>query len=63
VKKKEPEIHAVNYAVLLQSQPEMFHVVVAKVDAAAMEERWSFVAHKGQQRWLWHAIAQKSGTV
>ena len=28
-----------------------------------MDEMWSFVGHKGQQRWLWHAIDQHSGTV
>ena len=28
-----------------------------------MDEMWSFVQHKGQQRWLWHAIDHQSGTV
>ena len=34
----------------------MLAVVVEKVDEAEMDEMWSFVGHKGQQRWLWHAI-------
>jgi insertion element IS1 protein InsB len=41
----------------------MFHVVIEKVDEAEMDEMWSFVAHKGHQRWLWHAIDHVSGTV
>jgi insertion element IS1 protein InsB len=28
-----------------------------------MDEMWSFVGHKGQPRWLWHAIDHQSGTV
>jgi len=53
----------VNYAVLSYAQPETFHVVIEKVDEAEMDEMWSFVAHKGQQRWLWHAIDHMSGAV
>ena len=41
----------------------MLPVVVEQVDAAAMDEMWSFVGHKGQQRWLWPAIDHQSGTV
>jgi len=52
-----------NYNILSQSLPETFHVVMEKVDAAAMDEMWSFVAPKGQQRWWWHAIDQQSGAV
>ena len=28
-----------------------------------MDEMWSYVKHKGQQRWLWHAIDHESGAV
>ncbi|MFN9207035.1 MAG: IS1 family transposase, partial [Pseudanabaena sp.] len=28
-----------------------------------MDEMWSFVARKKQQRWLWHAIDHASGVV
>jgi insertion element IS1 protein InsB len=38
-------------------------VVIEKVDEAEMDEMWSFVEHKGQQRWLWHAIDHQSGAV
>jgi len=53
----------VNYAVLSHAQPDIFHVVIEKVDEAEMDEMWSFVEHKGQQRWLWHAIDHMSGAV
>ena len=52
-----------NHAVLSNAQPDIFHVVIKKVDEAAMDEMGSFVEHKGQQRWLWHAIDPMSGTV
>ena len=38
-------------------------VVIQKVDEAEMDDMWSVVEHKGQQRWLWHAIDQQSGAV
>lgn len=30
---------------------------------AQLDEMWSFVGSKGQQRWLWHAIDHKTGEV
>jgi insertion element IS1 protein InsB len=48
---------------LSQSQPETLQVIIQKVDEAEMDEMWSFVGHKGQQRWLWHAIDHQSGAV
>lgn len=38
-------------------------MVIKKVDEAEMDEMWSFVGHKGQQRWLWHAIDHQTGEV
>jgi len=38
-------------------------VTIEPVDAAEMDEMWSYVQHKGQQRWLWHAIDQQCGAV
>jgi insertion element IS1 protein InsB len=37
--------------------------VIQKVDEAEMDEMWSVVEHKGQQRWWWHAIDHQSGAV
>jgi insertion element IS1 protein InsB len=48
---------------LSQAEPETLKVVIQKVDEAEMDEMWSFVEHKGQQRWLWHAIDHQSGAV
>jgi IS1 family transposase len=28
-----------------------------------MDEMWSFVGHKGNPRWLWHAIDHHTGKV
>ena len=34
-----------------------------RVEAAEIDERWSFVGSKAHQRWLWHAIEHLSGVV
>ena len=51
------------HAVLSQAEPETLKVVIQKVDEAEMDEMWSVVEHKGQQRWWWHAIDHQSGAV
>ena len=28
-----------------------------------MDERWSLVGRKGEQRWLWQALDHRTGTV
>ena len=38
-------------------------VEVRRVEAAEVDEMWSFVGSKAQQRWLWHAIDHLSGVV
>jgi len=38
-------------------------VSVVRVEAAEMDEMWSFVQCKRQQRWLWHAIDHDSAAV
>ncbi len=45
------------------AQPELVEVVVQRVDEAEMDEMWSFVGNKKQERWLWHAIDHASGKV
>lgn len=37
--------------------------VMMRVEDAEMDEMWSFVQSKKQQRWLWHAINHRSGKV
>ena len=38
-------------------------VEIQKVEAAEVDEMWSFVGKKAQQRWLWHAIDHTSGVI
>jgi insertion element IS1 protein InsB len=38
-------------------------VVIRRVDEAEVDEMWSFVGKKKDQRWLWHAIDHRSGKV
>jgi insertion element IS1 protein InsB len=61
--KKEPAIQAVNHPLVSPSRSEPCQVTIEKVDAAEMDEMWSYVQHKGQQRWLWHAIDHQCGAV
>jgi len=37
--------------------------IVPAVEEAEMDEMWSFVGSKRQQRWLWHAIDHQTGQV
>lgn len=45
----------------MQSLPEQ--AMVVRVEEAEMDEMWSFVQSKKQQRWLWHAIDHRTGAV
>jgi insertion element IS1 protein InsB len=38
-------------------------VEIHKVDESEIDEMWSFVKRKEQQRWLWHAIDHQKGVV
>jgi insertion element IS1 protein InsB len=38
-------------------------VTIGRVDEAEVDEMWSFVGKKQEQRWLWHAIDHWSGSV
>ena len=38
-------------------------VDIHKVEAAEMDEMWSFVGKKAPQRGLWHAIDHTSGVI
>jgi insertion element IS1 protein InsB len=37
--------------------------MVVRVVEAEMDEMWSFVQKKANQRWLWHAIDHQTGQV
>ena len=38
-------------------------VVLSRVDEVAVDDLWSFVGKKKDQRWFWHAIDPGSGWV
>jgi len=43
----------------LETTPDAVQVV--RVEDAEMDEMWSFVESKKQERWLWHAIDHQTG--
>src|SRR5215475_11795380 len=55
-RKKELGIKQVNERLLQRCDPEQVDIIVRKVEQAEMDEMWSFVGIKIQQRFLWHAI-------
>jgi insertion element IS1 protein InsB len=44
-------------------KPSEILVEIHKVEEAEVDEMWSFVGKKTQQRWLWHAIDHQTGVV
>ena len=63
IKKKEPLIQQANERLLQTLDPAQVEVIVHKVEEAEIDEMWSFVGSKSQQRWLWHAIEHYTGQV
>ncbi len=63
LKKKEPALEAVNTALLRTLNPDEVTVNIERAGEAEMDKMWSFVGHKGNQRWLWHAIDHHTGAV
>ncbi len=43
--------------------PDEMTVDIERAGEAAMDELWSFVAHKGNSQWLGHAIDHHTGAV
>ena len=43
--------------------PREIRVEIQQVAEAEIDEMWSFVEKKSQQRWLWHAIDHRTGVV
>ena len=63
LKKKEPVVKQVNARLLHTFDPEQVDIVLRQVEQAEMDEMWSFVGSKRQQRWLWHAIDHDTGQI
>ena len=43
--------------------PDGVVVDIQRVEDAELDGMWSYVGHKGTQRWLWHAIDHATGKV
>lgn len=72
LKKKEADLCSVNEAFLEASDAKSLQVDIIKIDEnqeiinnpeAEMDEMWSYVGNKENQRWLWHAIDRSTGAV
>jgi transposase-like protein len=65
LKKKEGVREAVNPTVLRTLHPAevAWDLERAGEAEAEMDERWSFVGHQGNPRWLWQAIDHHTGQV
>src|SRR2546421_10917557 len=63
LKKKEPAVKQVNERLLKSLDPAQLDVILRQVEAAEMDEMWSFVGSKSQQRWLWHALDHHTGQI
>lgn len=44
-------------------RPDQVDVVIQRAEEAEVDEMWSFVGRKKEQRWLWHAIDHRTGAV
>src|SRR5438093_12171270 len=47
----------------LREPADKHSIYTIKVEEAEIDEMWSFVGSKSQQRWLWHAIEHHTGQV
>jgi IS1 family transposase len=63
LKAKEEVIEPVNQALLSRLNPDDITAVVQRVEEAEVDEMWSYVGNKDEQRWLWHAIDHATGVV
>src|SRR6266705_1267288 len=63
LRQKEAALASVNTALLRTMAPDEILVDMQQAGEAEMDEMWSFVGQKGNQRWLWHAIDHHTGAV
>ena len=63
LKKKAPALESVNTALLNTRKGDELTVGIERAGAAEIDERWSFLGKKKEQRWLWHAIDHLTGAV
>jgi len=53
----------VNEKLLHTLEPAPGDIILRQVEQVEMDEMWSFVGSKSQQRWLWHAIDHHTGQI
>jgi insertion element IS1 protein InsB len=63
LQKKEAVLESVNTALLRTLNPAEVTVAIERAGEAELDEMWSFVGKKKDQRWLWHAIDHATGAV
>ncbi len=63
IKKQEPYLESVNQPLLKRLKENDVVVDIQKVDDTELDEMWSYVGNKENQRWLWHAIDHATGDV
>ncbi len=73
LEKEEPELSLVNEPFLAASDPDAVQVDIVKIEESPdvssdsleveMDEMWSYVGSRANQRWLRHAIDRSGGTV
>src|SRR2546425_12558016 len=63
LKKKEPAVKQVNERLLDTLDLPHVDVILRQAEKAEIDEMWSFVGSKSQQRWLWHAIDHHTGQI
>ena len=63
LKKKEAVLESVNTTLLKTLNLHEMTVDIERAGEAEMDDMWSFVGKKGNQRWLWHAIDHHTGAV
>ena len=52
-----------NQPLLDTVRPDQGDVVIQRAEEAEVDEMWSVVGRKKEQRWLWHAIDHRTGAV
>ena len=63
LRKQEAALESVNTALLRTLNPNEVAVDIERAGEAEVDEMWSFVGKKKEQRWLWHAIDHCTGAV
>jgi insertion element IS1 protein InsB len=61
--RKEPAVKQGNARLRRTLDPPQVNVILRQVEPAEIDERWSFVGSKSQQRWWWHAIDHHTGQI